>query len=100
MKTENEQLMCECADCEEVVPVFIECESTCPPGNSPYWADCPNCGVTGIGEFLSKCGSCGCLGDVFVPSESYMVERKIESILYMVDCDICKIYWKSDEMVQ
>ena len=89
-------MMCECADCLKVVPVFVEDETTCPPGQSPYWADCPDCGITGIEEFLSECPSCNLLQPIFVPSESYMVQRKVESISYMVDCDFCKIYWKSN----
>lgn len=41
-----------CADCENTVPVFQESresyESLASSGFDGKWADCPDCGVTGI----------------------------------------------------
>lgn len=40
--------MCICADCSEIVPMWVECESTRQPDHDGIWADCPECGITGV----------------------------------------------------
>lgn len=89
-------MMCECADCLKVVPLFIESKETTPEGHSPFWADCPTCGITGINEILAVCFECGSLGELYIPSERYLIERRISEILGFVDCESCGIYHIGD----
>ena len=37
-----------CADCDKRVPLVLEDESTRLPGHTGEWADCPDCGITGV----------------------------------------------------
>lgn len=37
-----------CADCGETCPEFLESESTRMPDHDGIWADCSECGVTGV----------------------------------------------------
>ena len=37
-----------CADCSKRVRAFIECKSTRLEGHDGVWADCPQCGITGV----------------------------------------------------
>jgi len=94
--SENQKLMCECADCLRVVPLFVESKETAPKDGIPYWADCPECGITGIEDIVASCFECGSLGVLYIPTEDHLIERRISEILGFVDCESCGIYHIGD----
>ena len=40
--------LCICADCSKSVPMWVESELTRQPDHDGIWADCPECGITGV----------------------------------------------------